>query len=112
MRRESDMGIGHVVLLHERQQVVDYTPILYVMENGLVTRKLEETPNYANIAKPFSATLWLLFLGTLLAATLSLVGMALFLDDRRKALELGFCIYKILVGESKSCRDIDSTKVY
>ena len=93
MDRESEIGMGHILVTHARQTAVDFSKTTYTLELKLMVSKPKPLNSASNLLKPFQATLWALLMSTLLF-TMVLLGMIKIMgNDKshsiRNAMELG-----------------------
>ena len=95
----SDIGIGHISLLHYRYQMVDYTFSLYNLENFLVTSKPQPIPLYQNIIKPLPLEIWIPLIVVSLGVTVLWIIAGYF--QRNLVWEVGIMAYKLLFRQSR-----------
>ena len=122
MNQSSQIGIGHIVLTLERNQVVDYTTPLYTNNLHLISPKPSPLDPYTNFLRPFSEEVWyfvlLSFMAVITASSAIIISMSklqLFQNNNRKNLSDNSLVHiKILLGKgkftklSRSCQKSDS----
>ena len=82
MDRESEIGMGHVLLTHSRQTAVDFSKTAYTLEIKLMTSKPKPLNTALNLLKPFQPQLWIILIGTLVLTMLSLVMIKIMGNDK------------------------------
>ena len=63
-RNEAQIGIGHVSLISQRYNLVDYTTPTYFVEYGHITSKPKPLDPFKNVVSPFDNFVWLCIVGT------------------------------------------------
>jgi hypothetical protein len=97
----SQIGIGHVSLIHERYQVVDFTEVTYFQDNGIVSTKPRTISNYEKLTKPFSKLLWALTAIVFFFTTATFLLITTSLDFSPRLWSYGSCAFQVLMGHSK-----------
>lgn len=95
VRREADIAVTALSITLSRARVIDYTRAYYVETVAILLPRPEEVENYFAIFEPFSASLWLVLLGTIMLLIILVTIMTKLEDkqleqeERANALQVG-----------------------
>ncbi|CAM6054921.1 unnamed protein product [Sphagnum tenellum] len=96
MNQTSQMGIGDIAINEKRHNVVEFLRLLYPIDTYFVTVKPRPYLSYWNMLRPFTSSVWICILTSLLAATLVLSLLTLL---RQKWMD---SVFRAQVREAKS----------
>lgn len=83
-RKQSDIGLTALSITFGRSEVVDFTRAYYVETAAILLAIPEEVQNYSAVIEPFSLSVWLVLLTTIVILILLITIMTKLEEDQRK----------------------------
>lgn len=87
-RRESDVGLTALSIIMSRLAVIDFTRAYYVETVSFLMRMPEEVQNYLAILEPFSSTVWMMLLATIVVLIMLITIMTKLEENQREQQKL------------------------